>query len=283
MPEMPCIGNRPTKTIERQQQARHHGAPRYSEPRRDRQGSKRGGETAASRTGNAQETNSHSQSTVVTLPEVVHSASTERRDGARGGALPNRGTRRFSRPKKHARGGPKPRWRMRSWLRQQHLTGKHIARETGVSEATVRRVLARTSIGLSRLKDLEPAEPVRRYERKHPGEHIHLNIKKLPDWLCGAPHRRTTSRRGQPSSRHQEFVHVCIDDISRVAFVQVMHDQRKESAVALLEGRVSDESLIDLDPYPSSITLSLAQEDRRPHCVHHALFISAVVQVSMVR
>ena len=48
-------------------------------------------------------------------------------------------------------------------LRRQRLTGKHIAKATGVSEATVSRVLARA--GLSRLKDLEPAEPVRRYER----------------------------------------------------------------------------------------------------------------------
>ena len=51
-------------------------------------------------------------------------------------------------------------------LRRQRLTGKHIAMQTGVSEATVSRVLARA--GLSRLKDLEPAEPVRRYEREHP-------------------------------------------------------------------------------------------------------------------
>lgn len=62
-------------------------------------------------------------------------------------------------------------------LRRQRLTGKHIAMQTGVSEATVSRVLARA--GLSRLKDLEPAEPVRRYEREHPGELIHLDIKKL--------------------------------------------------------------------------------------------------------
>ena len=62
-------------------------------------------------------------------------------------------------------------------LRRQRLTGKHIAMATGVSEATVSRVLARA--GLSRLKDLEPAEPVRRYEREHPGELVHLDIKKL--------------------------------------------------------------------------------------------------------
>jgi hypothetical protein len=63
------------------------------------------------------------------------------------------------------------------WRCAGSLTGKHIAMETGVSEATVSRVQARA--GLSRLKDLEPAEPVRRYEHEHPGELINLDIKKL--------------------------------------------------------------------------------------------------------
>ncbi len=62
-------------------------------------------------------------------------------------------------------------------LRRQRWTGRHIALEAGVSPATVSRVLRRA--GLSRLRDLEPAEPVRRYERDHPGEMIHIDIKKL--------------------------------------------------------------------------------------------------------
>lgn len=62
-------------------------------------------------------------------------------------------------------------------LRRQRRTGRHIALEVGVSPATVSRMLRRA--GLSRLKDLEPAEPVRRYERDHPGEMIHIDIKKL--------------------------------------------------------------------------------------------------------
>ena len=59
-------------------------------------------------------------------------------------------------------------------LRRQRFTGQHIARKTGVSPATVSRVLRRE--GLSRLRDLEPAEPERRYERANPGEMIHLDI-----------------------------------------------------------------------------------------------------------
>jgi len=62
-------------------------------------------------------------------------------------------------------------------LRRQRWTGKQIAAATGVSPATVSRVLRR--LGLNKLSALEPAEPIRRYEREHPGELIHLDIKKL--------------------------------------------------------------------------------------------------------
>ena len=62
-------------------------------------------------------------------------------------------------------------------LRRQRYTGKQIAVEVGVSPATVSRILRR--LGLNRLSALEPAEPVRRYEREHPGELIHIDIKKL--------------------------------------------------------------------------------------------------------
>jgi DNA-binding MurR/RpiR family transcriptional regulator len=62
-------------------------------------------------------------------------------------------------------------------LRRQRHTGKQIAGEVGVSPATVSRILQR--LGLNRLSALEPAEPIRRYEREHPGELIHIDIKKL--------------------------------------------------------------------------------------------------------
>ena len=81
-----------------------------------------------------------------------------------------------------------------SRLRRQRLTGKHIAREVGVSPATVSRVLKRA--GLSRLKDIEPAEPVRRYEREHPGEMIHIDIKKLGRFER-VGHRITGDRAGR--------------------------------------------------------------------------------------
>jgi hypothetical protein len=103
----------------------------------------------------------------------------------------------------------------------------------------VSRVLARA--GLSRLKDLEPTEPVRRYEREHPGELIHLDIKNLG--RIGSVGLRITGRHPGAVNRHLgigwEFVHLCIADASRVAFVHVMRDQRKESAVAFLEAAVA--------------------------------------------
>jgi transposase len=123
-------------------------------------------------------------------------------------------------------------------LRRQRWTGKQIAAEAGVSPATVSRVLRR--LGLNKLSALEP-EPVRRYEREHPGELIHLDIKKLG--RIGSVGHRITGRRTGVVNRHLgigwEFVHVCIDDASRVAFVQVMPDERQASAVAFLEAAVA--------------------------------------------
>jgi transposase InsO family protein len=127
-------------------------------------------------------------------------------------------------------------------LRRQRWTGAQIARETGVSKATVSRVLRR--LGLNRLKALEPAEPVRRYEHEHPGDLIHIDIKKLGR-IDGIGHRITGDRRGQSNRRSRgeglgwEFVHVCIDDASRIAFSQVMKNEKKGSAVAFLEAAVA--------------------------------------------
>jgi transposase InsO family protein len=124
-------------------------------------------------------------------------------------------------------------------LRRQRHTAKQIATEVGVSPATVSRILRR--LGLNRLSALEPAEPVRRYEREHPGELIHLDIKKLG--RIGSIGHRITGRRTGTVNHHLgigwEFVHVCIDDASRVAFSRVMKDERKESAVAFLEAAVA--------------------------------------------
>jgi transposase InsO family protein len=123
-------------------------------------------------------------------------------------------------------------------MRRQRRTGAQIAAETGVSPATVSRILQR--LGLNRLAALEPAEPVRRYERENPGELIHIDIKKLGRF-DRVGHRITGDRAGQSKSRGVgwEFVHVCIDDASRVAFSQIFPDEKKESAVAFLQASVA--------------------------------------------
>jgi transposase InsO family protein len=122
-------------------------------------------------------------------------------------------------------------------LRRQRFTGKQIAAELGVSPATVSRVLRR--LGLNRIEALEPAEPIRRYEREHPGELIHIDIKKLGRF-DKVGHRITGDRQaGRSRSVGWEFVHVSIDDASRIGFSQILPDEKKESAVAFLRAAVA--------------------------------------------
>ena len=122
-------------------------------------------------------------------------------------------------------------------LRRQRWTGKQIAVEVGVSPATVSRILKR--LGLNRLAALEPAEPVRRYQREHPGELIHIDIKKLGRF-DRVGHRITGDRRqGETRGAGWEFVHVCVDDASRLAFSLILPDEKKESAVVFLRAAVA--------------------------------------------
>ena len=131
-------------------------------------------------------------------------------------------------------------------LRRQRWTGKRIAMTVGLSTATISRVLRR--LGISKIKALEPAEPVRRYQREHPGELIHIDIKKLGRF-DRVGHRITGDRTRQSSTRGLrggkswgagwEYVHVCIDDASRIAFSQILADEKKESAADFLHAAVA--------------------------------------------
>jgi len=123
-------------------------------------------------------------------------------------------------------------------LRRQRHTGKQIAAETGVSPATVSRILRR--LGLNRMRDLAPVEPIRRYEHAAPGEMIHIDIKKLGRF-DRIGHRITGDRSGPNKSRNVgwEFVHVCIDDHSRVAFSEIKPDEKAASAVPFLKAAVA--------------------------------------------
>ena len=122
-------------------------------------------------------------------------------------------------------------------LRRQRRTGKQIAAELRLSPATVSRILKR--LGLNRLSSLEPEAPVRRYERERPGELIHIDIKKLGRFE--RPGHRVTGNRQGCRTEHAgwDFVHVAIDDHSRVAFAKVMANERAPSAVSFLMAAVT--------------------------------------------
>jgi transposase InsO family protein len=144
---------------------------------------------------------------------------------------------RSSRPHRLNRPTPPQKVEQIIALRRQRFTGQQIARDVGVSPATVSRILK--AAGLNRMRDLEPVEPVVRYQREHPGELIHLDIKKLGRFE--QPGHRITGDRTLGKSRGAgwECVHVCIDDASRIAFSQVMPDEKKQSAIACLKGAVA--------------------------------------------
>jgi transposase InsO family protein len=116
-------------------------------------------------------------------------------------------------------------------LRRQRWTGLRIAKATGISPATVSRVLRR--LGLNRLRALEPLPEPRRYEHAAPGDLVHLDIKKLgrfsaPGVRIHGDMRRRTRGLGW------DYLHVAIDDHSRVAFAQILPRENGPCAAAFL-------------------------------------------------
>jgi transposase InsO family protein len=120
-------------------------------------------------------------------------------------------------------------------LRRQRWTGRRIADHLGLSCSGVFRALRR--MGLNRLKQLEPEPPKRRYQWQTPGDMLHIDIKKLGR-IERVGHRITGNRRDTTSGAGWEYVHVCVDDASRVAFAQILPNERQESVVAFLEAAV---------------------------------------------
>jgi transposase InsO family protein len=120
------------------------------------------------------------------------------------------------------------------------MTGAEIAECLGMALSTVSAVLSR--IGLGKRSRLEPPEPPNRYQRARAGELIHVDVKKLGRiGHRGAGHRVSGNRGAGQRSRGAgwEFVHVCVDDHSRLGFADVMPDERKESAVTFLKAAVA--------------------------------------------
>jgi transposase InsO family protein len=119
-------------------------------------------------------------------------------------------------------------------LRRQRMTGPAIARALGMARSTVGAVLRR--LGLGKLKALEPKPDVVRYERAAPGEMIHLDIKKLGK-INGVGHRFAPRGPGMHGNKGHgwDFLHVCVDDASRLAYTEILPSERKEDTTAFLE------------------------------------------------
>jgi len=121
-------------------------------------------------------------------------------------------------------------------LRRRCLLQARIAQSVGVSEATVSRVLRRA--GLSKLSDLQPREPIQRYEHKQPGDLLHIDTKKLGR-IVRPSHRVTGNRRDSVDGAGWEFLFVAVDDHARVAFTAMHPNERTESAVQFLREAVA--------------------------------------------
>jgi transposase InsO family protein len=126
-------------------------------------------------------------------------------------------------------------------LRRLRMTSAQIAVALSMALSTVSAVLKR--VGLGKRSRLDPPEPPNRYERRRPGELLHVDVKKLGRILKPG-HRVTGTRRGQARTHRDgkpvslagwEFVHIAIDDHSRLAYAEVLDDERATTATRFLQ------------------------------------------------
>lgn len=146
---------------------------------------------------------------------------------------------RSSAPKRVPRRTPRAVEVLIERLRRSRMTSTRIATELEMAVSTVGVILKR--LGLNRLSKLEPLEPPNRYERRRPGELVHLDIKKLGRFT--RPGHRARGRAAPGVWRSMgagwECVHVAIDDYSRVAYVEILPDERGETCVAFLNRAIA--------------------------------------------
>ena len=121
-------------------------------------------------------------------------------------------------------------------LRRQRWAGCRIAFHTRLSPATISRILRR--LKLNRLRHLDPAPPVQRYEHAAPGDLLHLDIKKLGRFHS-VGHRIPHAPRHQSKGAGWEYVHVAVDDHSRIAFAQIYPNEKGSSAAAFLAAAIA--------------------------------------------
>jgi transposase InsO family protein len=121
-------------------------------------------------------------------------------------------------------------------LRRQRMTLMAIATQLRLSRATVARIAK--AAGLNRLSKLEPAPVYRRYERAEPGELLHLDVKKLGR-IVQVGHRITGNRAGRVEGVGWDYLHIAIDDASRVAYAQILPAEDADCSVAFLRAAVA--------------------------------------------
>jgi transposase InsO family protein len=124
-------------------------------------------------------------------------------------------------------------------LRGLRMTGAEIALCLGMALSTVSAVLTR--IGLGKLGRLEPPEPPNRYERARPGELLHVDVKKLGRIRGGAGHRMLGRGPGRHGGKGAgwDYVHVCVDDATRLAYVEVLSDEQAITVVGFLRRAIA--------------------------------------------
>ena len=143
---------------------------------------------------------------------------------------------RSSRPKRSPRRLPCRTVRRIEQLRRRRWTSLRIAEVLELAVSTVGLWLRR--LGLGRLKNLEPKPVVVRYEKQRPGELLHLDTKKLGR-IQGIGHRIHGDRQKRSRGVGWEFLHVCVDDATRVAYAEVLPDQRERTAAGFLERAIA--------------------------------------------
>jgi transposase InsO family protein len=124
-------------------------------------------------------------------------------------------------------------------LRRLRMTGAEIALCLGMALSTVSAVLTR--IGLGKLSRLEPPEPPNRYQRARPGELLHVDVKKLGRIRGGAGHRMLGRGPGRHGGKGAgwDYVHVCVDDATRLAYVEVLADEQAITVVGFLRRAIA--------------------------------------------
>ena len=143
---------------------------------------------------------------------------------------------RSSRPKRSPRRLPSRTVRRIEQLRRRRWASLRIAEELALAVSTVGLWLRR--LGLGRLRNVEPKPVVVRYEKKRPGELLHLDTKKLGR-IQGIGHRIHGDRRKRSRGVGWEFLHVCVDDATRVAYAELLADERETTATGFVERAIA--------------------------------------------